>query len=213
MNHSRELEPDRAALATFVNAIFKHAGTEGFVSLRSFVENPNKTFRIQGVALSGGLDFLIDAAADDAYRAANAPHSVVFCPPLAVFTNKDRATERDLLKGLALSVECDKHPREALAKLETVLGKPTVIVRSGGAWTDPKTEQVHDKLHLHWRLAKPATGGGLLKLKQARDLAARIAGGDTSNTPVVHPIRWPGSWHRKGEAKLCKIEAASKGGA
>jgi Virulence-associated protein E len=64
-----------------------------------------------------------------------------------------------------------------------------------------------DKLHLHWRLAHPAQGGDLAKLKQARDLAARIVGGDPSNKPVCHPIRWPGSWHRKAEPRLCQIAA------
>ena len=62
-----------------------------------------------------------------------------------------------------------------------------------------------DKLHLHWRLAKPARDGDLAKLKQARDLAARLVGGDPSNKPVCHPIRWPGSWHRKAEPRLCQI--------
>jgi RecA-family ATPase len=62
------------------------------------------------------------------------------------------------------------------------------------------------QLHLHWRLAKPARGGELAKLKEARQLATQIAGGDPSNMPVVHPIRWPGSWHRKAEPRLCEIE-------
>src|SRR5215472_8161248 len=36
------------------------------------------------------------------------------------------------------------------------LGPPTVIVASGGKWTDPATGQIFDKLHLHWRLRTPA---------------------------------------------------------
>ena len=45
-------------------------------------------------------------------------------------------------------------------------------------------------------------------LKTARELAADIVGGDPSNVPVCHPIRWPGSWHRKNkdEPTLCQIE-------
>jgi hypothetical protein len=61
------------------------------------------------------------------------------------------------------------------------------------------------KLHAHWRLAVPARGAELEDLKLARTLAARLVGGDPSNMPIVHPIRWPGSWHRKAEPRLCEI--------
>jgi hypothetical protein len=47
----------------------------------------------------------------------------------------------------------------------------------------------------------------LAKLKRLRRLAMRLVGGDASNVPIVHPIRWPGSWHRKREPRLCEIEA------
>jgi RecA-family ATPase len=201
------LEPDRIQLETFATTLFRHAGTEGFASLRAFFEDKDaKPFRITGTSLAGGLPFLIEAAEDDARRAANHPRKVVFCPPLAIFGSKDRAREVDVLAGLALSVECDSHPREALAKLELVVGPPTFVVASGGKWTDPATGQVFDKLHLHWRLRAPARGADITKLKQARDLAARYVGGDPSNKPVCHPIRWPGSWHRKAEPVLCHIE-------
>src|SRR5262249_38104923 len=40
------------------------------------------------------------------------------------------------------------------------------------------------------------------------DLATRLVGGDPSNKPVCHPIRWPGSWHRKSEPILCHIDEA-----
>jgi hypothetical protein len=40
-------------------------------------------------------------------------------------------------------------------------------------------------------------------------LANAVVGGDTTNDPVSHPIRWPGSWHRKGTPRLCKIAETS----
>jgi hypothetical protein len=97
----------------------------------------------------------------------------------------------------------------ARAKLEEILGPATIVVRSGGKWTDPATGEVQDKLHLHWRLRTPAHGDDLPVLKRARDIAARLVGGDPSNKPVCHPIRWPGSWHRKGEPVLCSIDTAN----
>jgi hypothetical protein len=199
------LEPDRDQIEIFVNAIFRHAGADGFVSVRSFRDDVDKGFRISPAALSGGLRFLVDVAEDDARRAAQNPKPIVFAPPLAVFSSKARAREQDIIAGLALSVECDEHPQEARATLEQLLGPATVVVKSGGQWVNGG-EQAADKLHLHWRLACPARGGDLPRLKQARDLAARIVGGDPSNKPVCHPIRWPGSWHRKSAPRLCQIE-------
>ena len=51
----------------------------------------------------------------------------------------------------------------------------------------------------------PATGDDRARLKEARRLAAWIVGGDASNVPAVHPLRWPGSWHRKAEPRMCEI--------
>ena len=202
----QHLEPNRDQLEIFTDALFRHADKRGFVSLRAFYEDDAaKPFRINLTALSGGLRFLVDVAEDDARRAANDPKPVVFCPPIATFVGKERAREVDILEGLALSVECDHHPQAARETLERILGPATVIVRSGGWWTDPTTGQQHDKIHLHWRLAVPAKGEVLARLKEARNLATRVAGGDPSNKPVCHPIRWPGSWHRKSAPRLCEI--------
>jgi hypothetical protein len=107
---------------------------------------------------------------------------------------------------LVLSVECDAHPAEARAKLEALLGPATVIVASGGEWTDPESGEIQDKLHLYWRLATPArTGEEHESLKLARRLAQMIVGADATGVPPVHPLRWPGSWHRKGKPRLARI--------
>ena len=95
------LEPDRDQLEIFVDALFRRAGDKGFVAVRSFYEGADKPFRLSTANLSGGLRFLIEVAEDNARRAAQNPAPVVFCPPLAVFGNKDHAREQDLLEGLA----------------------------------------------------------------------------------------------------------------
>ena len=146
------LEPDRDQLEIFVDALFRRAGDKGFVAVRSFYEGADKPFRLSTAKLSGGLRFLIEVAEDDARRAAQNPAPVVFCPPLAVFGNKDHAREQDLLEGLALSVECDQHPGEARTILEDLLGPATVVVESGGTWVNGGNTP-ENKLHLHWRLA------------------------------------------------------------
>jgi hypothetical protein len=64
-------EPDRDQTEIFVEALFRYATPQGFVSLRAFTEDDDKKpFRITPTSLTGGLKFLIDAAMDDARRAA-----------------------------------------------------------------------------------------------------------------------------------------------
>jgi hypothetical protein len=112
-----------------------------------------------------------------------------------------------------VSAECDAHPREALDKLTAILGPPTFVVRSGGEWLNETTGEYEPKLHLHWVLAAPTKdAAGHAKLKRARELACAIVAGDPTSTPIVHPMRLPGSWHRKKDPpRLCRIETHNSG--
>jgi hypothetical protein len=205
------LEPDIDAIEIFTDALFRHAG-EGFVSLRAFLEqDAAKPYMISAVSVAGNnLSLLNERAAQGARQAANHSMGVVFCPPIAIFNDRKKAAEANLVEGLALSVECDQHPQRALRRLWEVIGPPTLVVESGGLWTDPATGETHKKLHLHWRLKTPARGKQqLADLKLARDLACRLVGGDPSNKSVVHPIRWAGTWHKKAEPILCRIASAN----
>lgn len=197
------LEPDRDQIEIFIEALFRYATPGAFLSLRSFYEDRSETFRINAIKLNGNFAFLCDCAADGARDAANASDKTVFAPPIATFKNGRGAKEEDIAEGLVLSVECDSHPERGRERLEQILGPATLVIRSGG-----KAQDGTDKLHLHWRLAEPAGDKKTLKgLRRARDLACRIVGADPSGKSVVHPYRWPGSWHRKAEPRLCEIEA------
>jgi Protein of unknown function (DUF3987) len=204
------LEPDFGQIEKFADLIFRHV-TNGYVSLRSFRDD-NTVFNIEAVEINGsGLKPVCDAAGDRARRAANAKEVVVFAPPVAVFKNSKEARQDDLLAGPALSIDCDKYPERSKAELEAILGPATVAVHSGGEWVDPETGEIENKVHLHWRLAVPAVGEEALnKLKTARRLANAVVDGDTTNDPVSHPLRWPGSWHRKGEPRLCSIVSTTE---
>jgi hypothetical protein len=149
---------------------------------------------------------LIDEAYDEAARAANARVNVVFCPPVATFSGRD-AKRVNVADGVALTVELDPHPQAARRRLEELLGPATVVVESGGVWLDPATGESEPKLHVHYRLSTPARDDDRELLGKARKLATEIVGGDPSNIPISHRIRWPGSWRRKGEPKLCRIES------
>src|SRR5215471_19164502 len=186
------LGPDRSQIETFVLALFKHATAGNWTSLRAFFEDRADLppFRITPHKLNGNFDALIDQAYQVAELAARAHEKVVFCPPIATFTNNRHAREADLAEGLTLSVECDAHAQEARIRLEGLLGPATVVVESGGEWTDPKTGKSEPKLHMHYRLKAPAgSKGEQEKLKLARKVATTIVGSDPSNVPLVHPIR------------------------
>jgi hypothetical protein len=200
-----ELMPDRAQLEIFIDALFRHAfpaaviakeerDEDQYVSLRIFLDNSQgPPIGRVGVPLIAGVKALVDRAESGATKAANHDRPAVFAPPVAVFNSREDAKESDLVYGVAISAECDQHPQQARQKLEAILGPATVVVKSGGVWVNGG-DAPEDKLHLHWRLKQLAFGAAeLTKLKQARTLACAIIGGDPTNNPIVHPIRWPGS--------------------
>jgi hypothetical protein len=208
------LAADHQQIAEFVEALFAHADDGTFVSLRTFEEEDGKPpVENRGVQINGaGLTPVVQQAVGAANRAARHPSPAVFCPPVATFTNPKKATEGDLANGVALAVEIDANPAGALADLRGLLGTPTAVVASGGEWTDPTTGEVQAKLHVYYRLSEPTrTAEDHARLKAARRYATALVGGDASNVPLVHPIRWPGSVHRKKAPKLARIVELSRG--
>ncbi|UGX96766.1 PriCT-2 domain-containing protein [Bradyrhizobium barranii subsp. barranii] len=207
------LEPDREVLEQFINIVFKNANRDGVVSLRAFPEKSEGGKKEKAIfvdAIRRSDPQFIDVVFERARQAARWEQSAVFSPPVACFKNHQNAKTDNLSEGVALSVECDQAPRAARAKLEALLGMATAIVASGGEWIKRETGEVEPKLHLHWRLKKPTSIEAEHKLlREARELATRLVGGDATNISIVHPIRWPGSWHRKGDPRLASIVAFS----
>jgi hypothetical protein len=206
------LPVDTAQMTAFVEALFGHADGGTFATLRAFRDDQEGTWQSKHwpvVRLNGhGLGNLIDGAVTFAETCANAPELVVFAPPIATFKTEHGAAEKDVANGLTLSVECDWAPSLARNKLVSVLGRATVEMASGGEWVDPNTGEIQAKLHLHWRLAQPTRGfADHVTLKEARRAAMLLIGADASGVPLVHPMRWAGSWHRKGKPRLATIVA------
>jgi KaiC/GvpD/RAD55 family RecA-like ATPase len=209
-----KLEINQKEIRKFADALFRYADANNYVSVRGFAEsgsNPKTAaFKIDAAYIDElGLENVICKSIEIAQQAASEERPIVFCPPIATFKNHEnprKAREIDLAQTLALSVECDQHPDKARKQLEALLGPATVVVRSGGEWVDPETAEIQDKLHLHWRFSEPTSIPDDHKLaKEARALATALVGGDATNIPAVHPIRWPGSWHRKGSPRISKI--------
>jgi len=199
---SAGFEPDRDQIHAFVIALFRHATPDSYVSLRSFDAVGSKA-RIRGVQLGGGFNAVIDAAVEVARSAALPTQPAVFCPPVATFNDPIRARGIDLVDGLVVTAELDVGNILAKrARLEATLGPPTVALISGGISTDPETGELHDKMHLHWRLAQPTSNEiEHENLRRARASVARLVGADPTAIPMVHPLRWPGSWNLKEPAR------------
>lgn len=200
---------DRAEIASFIGALFRHADEGTYISLRGFDQTRRDVppFLIEGVKINGSLDTLIDRAEAAATRCANAATPKVFAPPVATFATPDKATTSDLANGIAISVEIDEGDTTAKRRrLEHLLGVATVVMTSGGDWADPDTGEIHPKLHLHWRLSEPTrTPEEHDTLRQARRMAALLVAGDPTGAPPAHPLRMAGSWNTKAAPRLARI--------
>ena len=204
------LNPDRETLLQFAALMFKRADQTGFVSLRAFRDNDSrneKPILIESIRLDDS-DFAA-IVFERARQAAAWDDPAVYCPPVATFKTTGNAKADNLHEGVDLSVECDHAPRDARSEAGSTARPATAIVESGGEWINPATGEIEPKVHLHWRLKKPTTTTEEHELlREARTLAAKLVGGDGTNKSVVHPIRWPGSWHRKKTPRLAKIVAS-----
>ncbi len=212
---SGRLDPDADSIGVFVNALFRYADDGSFVSLRAFDQHDDgkPPVLIRPVQINGaGCSEVIETAVRCERDLANRAQASVFCPPIATFTVPDKAAEATLANGLAISVELDQgNTAEARQKLEGLLGAATVVVASGGTWKDPQTGALSPKLHLHWRLSEPTREPiDHATLKRARHLACLLVGADPTAKSIVHPLRWPGTWHRKAEPKLTRIIALNE---
>ena len=191
-------------LSTFVSTIFKHCTSGGDLSLYVFPHATSGRPRAERQEWVGRHNL---AAMGTLIEYARTRPSSVFCPPVALYghglngTGRRTSADSNILEAPAIALELDDTPTESRALAETVLGTPTLVVRSGGM-----TPAGEDKLHLYWRLTQPArTQEEQAKLKAIRGALAEVFNGDTSGVPLGHPMRWPGSWHTKGAPRLCEI--------
>ncbi len=205
------LAADRTELIRFTSALFRYADANTFAALRGFdqVSRRGPARLVEAVKITDDLSDLAERAALAAERCADTDEPAVFAPPICTFSNSGRARGEDLANGLALSVELDEGDSGAARrKLEGLLGPATVVVASGGEWTHPDTGEIFPKLHIHWRLSEPTREqDDHHRLRQARDMACTLVGADPTGKPVVHPLRWPGSWNLKGKPKMACIVA------
>lgn len=203
------LQVDAGNIERFVSNLFRHAEEGSYVSLPGFdqVDRGRPSVLIRAVPINGSLNTVVSAAVIAARDVANSRHPAVFAPPVATFDNDRKAGTANLKNGLAISVELDGGDTGAKRRqIESLLGRATVVMHSGGEWLDDKTGEVHRKMHLHWRLSEPTTTvAEHQQLQFARWLAAVLVDADRTAAPSAHPLRWPGSWNLKGTPRLAEI--------
>jgi hypothetical protein len=205
------LGPDRDAIETFVKTLFAGAdtGQKAFASIRGFDQTQKnaKAEWIEGCLIRHGLDHLAERAYACALRAAQNEKPVVLCLLAgATFTKERKADGANIRNGLALQIDLDEAPYRGRDVLVALIGKPTLSVASGGQWIDPESGECQNKIHVYWRLATPTYEEKEHdKLTLAIKLASRLAGGDPASATIVHPMRLPGSVHRKAEPRLASI--------
>jgi hypothetical protein len=202
-------QADRKAVEVFVDSLFRHASRDSLINLRAFHDLRDNEPPLFIEAVRVGAPNCIERICARIHDAAIHEEPHVFCPPVCTFKEAGSAKTENLADGIALSVECDSAPYAARERLLEILGPATAVVASGGTWVNPEGK-LERMLHLHWRLAEPARDvADHERLREARDLAAEIVGADASAKSVVHPLRWPGSWHRKNPRlpRLAELKA------
>src|SRR5947207_1284875 len=152
-----DLKPNADEMAQFTGAMFKNADPKGFISLRAYRDDGADDVKpIFKESILVGSPDLMPVIVERARQAACWDVPAVFCPPVATFQTAANAKTENLFEGVALSVECDQAASGAQQRLTEIIGEPTIVVASGGEWTDPETGEIEPKLHLHWRLTRPS---------------------------------------------------------
>ena len=199
------LEADRAELERFIEATFRYADEARMPCCGPSPRAPTRCSARYACRSTVALDALVDNAMLQATEAANARRAAVFAR-----SRPSSGAARAEISATAWSSASrpTMRPRSPGETWNTCLGSATVVVASGGQWIDPQTGVVEDKLHLHWRCREPSRSASEhASLKRARARACTFVGADATAVSLVHPLRWPGGWHRKNEPRLARIVA------
>ena len=192
------IEPDPEQIATFLDVVFGYC--EGLIPVRGFVD--------KGQGFDGrphNIWIAADEAAPErmttfagwAWREGAAVYVI---PGTVCEQGEARAADVVQMQTVVVDLDTGDIPAK-LAHLCHHLGRPTLIVESGG-----RTAEGRDKLHVWWRLTEPAEGADLGEVCRLRgEIAARV-GGDTHFRSAHQPIRVAGSvYHKGGFQRLVRI--------
>jgi P4 family phage/plasmid primase-like protien len=193
------LAPDARMIAAF--AAFLFGSSEGWVAVRAFPEKGDASRLPSTPFIPAGAD-LGARLVEEVVKATRKGLAVYVVP--GTVSAPGRAKAADVVAIEIVLVDLDQGDiagkREHLVRH---LGPPSLEVASGGVTPDGQ-----DRLHLHWKLNKPATGADIARVCELRGVIAAKVGGDPSFRSAHQPIRIAGSIYRKGGAqRLVSIRA------
>jgi len=186
-------EPDPAQIAQFMEMVFGYS--DGLIPVRSFID--------KGQGFDGrphNIWIEADAAASDkmatfANWAAREGAAVYVIPGTVAEPGQARAADIEQMQTVVVDLDTGDIAA-ARAHLERHLGRPTMVVESGGV-----TAEGQRKAHLWWKLTEPAEGSDIARVTRLRgDIAAKV-GGDTHFRSAHQPIRVAGSVYYKNSLK------------
>jgi len=198
------VEPDAAQITTFLDVVFGYC--EGLIPVRGFVDKgQGKDGKPHNIWIDAD-DTAPEKLATFANWAAREGAAVYVIP--GTVTEPGQAKSADVLQMQAIIVDLDAG--DIPAKLEHLvrhLGRPTLIIESGGRTPDGATvANGATKLHVWWKLTEPAEGADLARLCALRGEIAIKVGGDTHFRSAHQPIRVAGSvYHKGGFQRLVQI--------
>lgn len=164
---------------------------------------------------------VVDDISNTATKAANFPLSSSYVAPLVSIVGPADWSESKILRAhsvhadplrrplsaspicvieaFTLSIRTAKRNAGKLDELVRIIDKPTMIVDEGDDANDD------GNIIAHWRLNEPASGYDLLKLHEARRLAALTCDGDLNAANPAYAFRIPGTWNRSKKATMVTI--------
>lgn len=192
MDPAAPITVDPGMIKQHVDLLFR--GTEGFVPVRLLMEKDGEEVRnhLPFEPVAPDLTRRIIAKAQ---RAATSGAGAFLVPGTVVQPGSAKAS--DVVQMTCLLVDLDKGDIAAAKKhLETHVGQPSLMVRSGGL-----TDEGEHRIHLYWRLCEVATGDDVVRLCDLRGHVAERVGGDTSFASAHQPIRLAGSIYAKSKLR------------
>jgi hypothetical protein len=189
------VEPDAGQIARFIDVVFGYS--ERLIPVRSFVDKgQGKDGRPHNIWIEADTTAPEKLATFPGW--ANREGAAVYVIPGTV-AEQGQARAADVVQMQSMVVDLDSG--DIPAKLDHLvhhLGRPTLIVESGGRTPDGAT-----KLHVWWKLTEPAEGADLARLCQLRGVIALKVGGDMHFRSAHQPIRVPGTvYHNGGQERL-----------
>jgi len=198
---------DPAALSAYLDAWFRYVDWPGlYLEVRGLGEKgtPKEgTFR-ESHLIQPDTEAAVSAVLRHVERWSEHDIGSFIVPsPLldSVSSHRGGAREQDIALMLGLIVDLDKGDTDAgLRQAERIVGRPTIVVRSGGV-----TATGHPKRHVYWRFLEPCSEVDLVA--GLRKHLALAIGGDPAFGRCTQIIRVPGSVHAKnGDRRPVTIE-------